>query len=33
MQDLQDVGGEITGNKRIHYGSKNLKSSAVVEHI
>ena len=25
MRDLQDVGGEITGNKRIHYGFQEFE--------
>ena len=25
MQDLQDVGGEITGNKHIHYGFQEFE--------
>ena len=25
MQDLEDVGGEITGNKHIHYGFQEFE--------
>ena len=32
MRDLQEVGCKFSGNKCVHLGSKNLKSSAVSEH-